>query len=178
MMTWGMKILQVFISFFKIGSIAFGGGYAMLPIIMSEVVGNRGWLSQQEFLNIVSISQVTPGPIAINSATYVGYKVSGILGSTAATIGVVSFSIFITTLLSTKLMQHRESPKLQMVFKTLNPMVLALIVSAGIGTAKYVRMEWGSLVIVAISIVWLSFVKGKSHWLMIACGALGFIFFR
>lgn len=177
-MAFIMKIALVFTSFLKIGSIAFGGGYAMLPVIMSEVVNHRAWLSQQEFLNIVSISQVTPGPIAINSATYVGYKVSGILGSAAATLGVVSFSVMATTLLSTKLMKHRESPKLQMIFKTLNPMVLALIVSAGIGTARYVKMEMGSAVIVAVSILWLSFVKGKSHWLMILCGGLGFIFFR
>ncbi len=85
------SILQLWLTFFKIGAIAFGGGYAMLPVIMSEVVTGQQWLSSQEFLNIVSISQVTPGPIAINSATYVGYKVAGVFGSLFATLGVVGF---------------------------------------------------------------------------------------
>lgn len=150
----------------------------MLPVIMNEVVTGRLWLSEQEFLNIVSISQVTPGPIAINSATYVGYKVGGVFGSAAATLGVVTFSVVATSLLSSRLLKHREAPWLKMIFKTLNPMVLALIVSAGVGTAKYVKMEYGSLVIGLIACVWLWKVKGKSHYLMILCGALGFIFFR
>lgn len=172
------SLAMLFLSFLKIGSIAFGGGYAMLPVIMNEVVTKNLWLSQQEFLNIVSISQVTPGPIAINSATYVGYMIAGVLGSAAATIGVVCFSVFSTTLLSTKLLRHRESPWLRQIFKTLNPMVLALIVSAGLGTAQYVKMEIGSVLIATLAVFWMIKVKSKSHYLMIICGFLGFIFFR
>ena len=172
------SILLLGLSFFKIGMIAFGGGYAMLPVIMNEVVNQNHWLSAQEFLNIVSISQVTPGPIAINSATYVGYKVAGIGGSVAATLGVVGFSVFATTILSTKLLKYRESPVLKSVFKTLSPLVLALIVSAGVGTAQFVQKSFGSLVIALIAAVWLWKVKGKSHWLMLICGGLGFVFFR
>lgn len=172
------NLMLVFLSFLKIGAIAFGGGYAMLPVIMTEVVTTNGWLSQQEFLNIVSISQVTPGPIAINSATYVGFKVASVFGSAAATLGVVGFSIFATGILSSKLEKHRNSPLLQSIFKTLNPIVLALIVSAGIGTAKYVKQSFGSLIIAAIACLWLWKIKGKSHWLMVLCGALGFFFFR
>lgn len=168
----------VFASFFKIGSIAFGGGYAMLPVIMAEVVTANSWLSQQEFLNIVSISQVTPGPIAINSATYVGYKVAGVGGSAMATLGVVGFSVIATTILSTKLLKYRDAPLLQSIFKTLNPLVLALIVSAGVGTARYVRPSIGSIVIGLTACLWLWKIKGKSHWLMVLCGALGLLFFR
>lgn len=168
----------VFISFFKIGAVAFGGGYAMLPVIMTEVVSTHGWLTQQEFLNIVSISQVTPGPIAINSATYVGYKVSGIFGSMAATIGVISFSVIATSILSTKLEKHRNAPVIQSIFKTLNPLVLALIASAGVGTAKYVRPSFGSVIIAVVACLWLWKIKGKSHWLMVLCGGLGLLFFR
>ncbi len=172
------NLILVFFSFLKIGAIAFGGGYAMLPVIMTEVVNVQSWLSQQEFLNIVSISQVTPGPIAINSATYVGFKTAGILGSVAATLGVVSFSVFATSILSSKLEKHRNAPLLQSIFKTLNPLVLALIVSAGIGTARYVKQSLGSVVIAAVACLWLWKIKGKSHWMMILCGALGFVFFR
>lgn len=172
------SILALWLSFLKIGAIAFGGGYAMLPVIMTEVVVNHTWLSNREFLNIVSISQVTPGPIAINSATYVGYKVAGFIGAMTATIGVVSFSVLATTILSTKLLKYREAPMLKMIFKTLNPLVLALIVSAGVGTARYVQPRFGSLVIAGTAAIWLWKVKGKSHWLMILCGGLGFVFFR
>lgn len=172
------SFFQLWLTFFKIGAIAFGGGYAMLPIIMTEVVTESHWLGSQEFLNIVSISQVTPGPIAINSATYVGYKVAGVLGSLSATLGVVSFSVIATTILSTKLLKYREAPMLKAIFKTLNPLVLALILSAGVGTAQYVQKSVGSLIIALVAALWLWKVKGKSHWLMILCGGLGFVFFR
>lgn len=173
-----MTIFTIWLSFLKIGSIAFGGGYAMIPVIMNEVVVVHQWLSQQEFLNIVSISQVTPGPIAVNAATYVGYKAAGFFGSVAATFGVASFSIVATSLLSSKLMKHRESPKLQAIFTTLNPIVLALIVSAGIGTGSYVKPFWGSALIVLIACAWLLRVKGKSHWLMMLSALVGLLLFR
>ena len=81
-------IIQLFISYLKIGFFGFGGGYAMLSLIHSEVVMNNGWLTNSEFADIVAISQMTPGPIAINSATYIGYEVAGIAGSVVATIAV------------------------------------------------------------------------------------------
>lgn len=171
-------VMLVWLSFLKVGSIAFGGGYAMIPVIMSEVVTTNQWLSQQEFLNIVSISQVTPGPIAVNAATYVGYKAAGIVGSAAATIGVATFSVLATSLLSTKLLKHRESPRLQAIFSTLNPVVLALIVSAGFGTGAYVKPELASGVLAAIAILWLWRIGGKSHWLMMLSAALGMLLFR
>lgn len=171
-------VYLVWLSFLKVGSIAFGGGYAMIPVIMSEVVTTHQWLTQQEFLNIVSISQVTPGPIAVNAATYVGYKAAGVLGSAAATFGVATFSIIATALLSTKLLKHRESPRLQAIFTTLNPIVLALIVSAGFGTGAYVKPEVASGVVAGIAVVWLWKVGGKSHWLMILSAVLGMVLFR
>lgn len=171
-------VMLVWLSFLKIGSIAFGGGYAMIPVIMSEVVTVHQWLSQQEFLNIVSISQVTPGPIAVNAATYVGYKAAGVLGSAAATFGVATFSIIATSLLSTKLLKHRESPRLQAIFTTLNPVVLALIVSAGFGTGAYVKTELASGLVAAIAVLWLWKVGGKSHWLMMLSAVMGMLLFR
>lgn len=173
-----INIVLVFLSFLKIGSIAFGGGYAMIPVIMNEVVTVHHWISQQEFLTIVVLSQVTPGPIATSAATYVGYRVAGLPGAIAAMVGVITFSVGATTLLSTKLLKHRESPKLQMVFATLNPIVLALIVSAGIGTGTYVKPVWQTGVIVGLTVLWLWRVKGQSHWLMLICAGLGFLLFR
>ncbi len=85
----GSALIDLFVSFFKVGAFAFGGGYAMIPLISREVVSTRGWLDMAEFIDVIAISQGTPGPIAINSATYIGFKVAGVLGSLMATFGVV-----------------------------------------------------------------------------------------
>ncbi|NLV89566.1 MAG: chromate transporter, partial [Tissierellia bacterium] len=83
------NLIKLFISFFKIGAFSFGGGYAMLPLIKEEIIDVHGWLTNTEFIDIIAISEMTPGPIAINSATFLGYKVAGVLGSVVATIAVV-----------------------------------------------------------------------------------------
>ena len=91
-----MNILfQLFFSFSKIGAFAFGGGYAMLPLIEHEIVINHHWITYNEFIDIIGISQMTPGPIAINASTFVGYKVGGVLGSITGTIGVVTISFIL-----------------------------------------------------------------------------------
>ena len=84
-----MLLVKLFVTFFKIGLFSFGGGYGMLSVIQGEVVTRYSWLTMSEFTDIVAISQITPGPIAINSATYVGYKICGFFGSLAATVSVV-----------------------------------------------------------------------------------------
>ena len=89
-----------FPNFFKIGLFSFGGGYAMLPLIQQEIVVNNNWLTLSEFIDVVAISQVTPGPIAINAATFVGYKMAGVLGSMAATLGVVTPSLLVVLTLT------------------------------------------------------------------------------
>ena len=92
------KLWQLFASFFKIGAFTFGGGYAMIPLIQKEAVEKRGWVTDDDILEIIAIAESTPGPIAINSATFVGYRTCGVLGSVCATLGVVlpSFGIILT----------------------------------------------------------------------------------
>ena len=89
------KVFQLFITFIKIGAFTFGGGYAMVPLIQRETVEKKKWINDDDILEIVAIAESTPGPIAVNSATFVGYKTAGVLGAAAATIGVVlpSFTI-------------------------------------------------------------------------------------
>ena len=89
------KALKLFTTFFKIGAFTFGGGYAMIPLIQHEVVDKNEWITDEDILEIVAIAESTPGPIAINSATFVGYRVCGVLGSIAATLGVVVPSFLI-----------------------------------------------------------------------------------
>ncbi len=113
-------LLQLLISFLKIGAFSFGGGYAALPLIQNEVVNIHQWISMTEFTNLVTISQMTPGPIAINTATFVGMKVSGVLGAIIATLGCVLPSCIIVTMLAWLYLKYRQLDTLQSVLKTLD----------------------------------------------------------
>lgn len=95
-----MLLLELFWSFFKIGLFTIGGGYASLPLIENEIVNAKAWITVQEYTDIITISQITPGPIAINSSTFVGTKVGGFIGAVIATLGVVAPSVIIALLLA------------------------------------------------------------------------------
>ncbi|MGL5902744.1 MAG: chromate transporter [Cetobacterium sp.] len=127
-----MIYFNLFITFFKIGLFSFGGGYAMLSMISQEVVIRNKWLTMGEFTNIVAISQVTPGPIAVNSATYIGYKASGnsILGSFMATSGVVLPSIIIMFILIKLIEKYKHLIWVENAFKGLRIVVVGLILGA------------------------------------------------
>ena len=104
-----MIYLQLFLSFFKIGLFSFGGGYAAMPLIQGQVVQGHGWLSMSEFTDLITISQMTPGPIAVNSATFVGIKIAGIPGALAATFGCILPSCILVTLLAKLYLKYREN---------------------------------------------------------------------
>lgn len=136
-----MLFLPLFYTFFKIGLFGFGGGYAMLSMIQGEVVNHYGWISASEFTDIVAVSQMTPGPIGINSATYVGYLASvgaghslwmGIAGSAMATTAVVLPSFLLMLGISRLLLRHKDSPLLESVFRILRPAVVGLLASAAL----------------------------------------------
>jgi chromate transporter len=121
---------QLFLTFFKIGLFSFGGGYAMLPLIQKEIVAANGWLTLSQFIDVVAISQVTPGPIAINAATFVGYKMGGVLGSLAATIGVVTPSLLVVLTLTLLFLKYNSLNQVQAAFTGIRPAVVALIAAA------------------------------------------------
>lgn len=128
-----MLYLQLFYTFFKIGLFGFGGGYAMLSMIQGEVVTQYGWLSSQEFTDIVAISQMTPGPIGINAATYVGYTASGnVWGSVIATFAVVLPSFILMLTISKFFLKYQKHPVVESVFKGLRPAVVGLLASAAL----------------------------------------------
>lgn len=128
-----MLYLQLFYTFFKIGLFGFGGGYAMLSMIQGEVVTQYGWLSSQEFTDIVAISQMTPGPIGINAATYVGYTASGnVRGSVIATFAVVLPSFILMLTISKFFLKYQKHPVVESVFKGLRPAVVGLLASAAL----------------------------------------------
>ena len=128
-----MLYLQLFYTFFKIGLFGFGGGYAMLSMIQGEVVTRHGWLTSQEFTDIVAISQMTPGPIGINSATYVGFTATGsVWGSIIATLAVVLPSFILMLAISKIFLKYQKHPVVEAVFSGLRPAVVGLLASAAL----------------------------------------------
>lgn len=132
-----MIYLQLFLSFLKIGAFSFGGGYAAMPMIQQQVVDAYHWLSVSEFGDLVTISQMTPGPIAINAATFVGIRVVGWQGALCATMGCVFPACVIVTVIAYFYVKYRHMEGLQMVLNTLRPAVIALILTSGITILTY-----------------------------------------
>ena len=127
--TWANARL-LFVTFFKIGAFTFGGGYAMIPLIQREVTERRRWLETQDILDIVAIAESTPGPIAVNSATFVGYRVCGVFGAFCATLGVVLPSFLVIYAVSFVLRQFSELAVVQYAFNGIRAGVLALLLKA------------------------------------------------
>lgn len=125
-------LLQLFVSYLKIGFFGFGGGYAMLSLIHSEVVVRNGWLTNGEFSDIVAVSQMTPGPIAINSATYIGYEVAGVLGSVVATVAVCLPALTIMMLITRFFLRLRDNRYVKGVVMGMRPVVVGMIASAAL----------------------------------------------
>ncbi len=124
------KILNLFLIFMKIGAFTFGGGYAMIPMIQREVVDNKKWISADTILEIVAIAETTPGPIAINAATFVGYKIKGVKGAIAATLGVVLPSFVIITVIALIYTSFAGNKYVERAFWGIRIGVLALLVKA------------------------------------------------
>lgn len=122
------KVLQLFLSFLRIGAFTFGGGYAMIPLIQREVTEKKKWITDEDILDIVAIAESTPGPIAINSATFVGYKVAGVWGAAASTFGVVLPSFVIISVLTFVLEAFKANVYVQYAFYGIRAGVLALVI--------------------------------------------------
>ncbi|MBQ2958713.1 MAG: chromate transporter [Alistipes sp.] len=153
-------LLQLVWSYLKIGFFGFGGGYAMLSLIHSEVVVRNEWLTNGEFSDIIAISQMTPGPIALNSATYIGYEVAGVLGSVVATTAVCIPALTLMMLLTRFFLKLHNNRYVQSVVLAMRPVVVGMIMSAAL------------LLIFPHSDDGRSFIDGWS-WLIFALALLG-----
>ena len=153
MKTSVQKLLQVFLAFFKIGAFTFGGGLAMIPLIQKEAVENHGWVSDDDILEIVAIAESTPGPIALNAATFVGYRAAGILGSAAATFGVVLPSFVIILLISYVLRQFQQLPAVQYAFWGIRAGVVAMLIKSLWTMFKKSPKGWPAYVAMAAAFV-------------------------
>ncbi len=132
-----MNILaELFLSYFKVGSITFGGGYAMIPILEREIVKKKNWVTEEELLDYYAISQCTPGVIAVNAATFVGYKMKGVIGAIVATLGVITPSIIIITIIANMIKAFQDNPYVSSAFKGISIAVCALVFTTVIGLVK------------------------------------------
>ena len=178
-----MIYLQLFLSFLQIGLFSFGGGYAAMPLIQGQVVTAHGWLSMSEFTDLITISQMTPGPIAINSATFVGIKIAGVPGALAATIGCILPSCVIVTLIAWLYLKYRNMDTLQSILSSLRPAVVAMIASAGVSilisafwgssaSVSFADTRWSLVLIFAVCVLLLRKFKMNPIWVMILAGVM------
>ena len=173
-----MTYLNLFFVFFKVGLFSFGGGYAILPLMQHEVVDVNKWISFKEFMDIVAVSQITPGPISINLATHVGYRTGGTLGSTIATTSVVLPSIIIVSLIVIFLKRFSKLPVVQRIFKSLRVTIVGLILAAGI--ALFVKenfIDYKSYIIFTSVLIGGLVFKIGSITLIILSGVAGAILY-
>ncbi len=146
------KLLILFLTFLKVGALTFGGGYAMIPIIQEEVTKKRKWISDMEILDILAISETTPGPIAVNTATYVGYKVGGVLGSIFATLGLMVPSFAIILLISYFYKDFMQIQVIQAAFKGLKVGVILLLINAVLKLRKGVKVNLIGIILFVLAL--------------------------
>ncbi|MBQ6947803.1 MAG: chromate transporter [Clostridia bacterium] len=166
---------RLFWIFFKIGAFTFGGGYAMIPLIQKEVVENNKWITDDDILDIIAIAESTPGPIAINSATFVGYKIAGFWGSAAATFGVVLPSFVIILAISFILNQFQNLKAVKYAFFGIRAGVLALLIKAL--WSMYTKCPKGVLayILMAAAFIAVAVFDIGVLWVILGCAACGII---
>ena len=155
--------IELFLAFLQIGAFSFGGGYAAMPLIQEQVVGKYGWLSLSDFTDLVTISQMTPGPIAVNAATFVGENIAGIPGAIVATFGCILPSCIFVTILAHFYLKYRKMAMLQGILGSLRPAVVAMIFSAGLLILIPALFESG-----AVSFIAENFNVRMAIWFAIA----------
>ncbi len=165
------ELLTMFGSFFKIGLFTFGGGYAMVPIIQREVIDRRGWIDRDEFVELLTLAQSAPGPIALNTSVFVGYKMRGYAGALAALLGVVVPAFTVILIVAIYFAQFRENVYVNAAFKGMRPAVVALIVSPIVSLSRGMG-AWKYALAAAVALfVWWSGVS--PIWLIIVAAGVG-----
>lgn len=146
---------RLFWSFFKMGPVTFGGGYAMIPVFHQEVVEKRRWLEEEEVTDLFAIAQSTPGAVGVNASVFVGYRIAGVSGALAALLGVLLPTFLIVLALSVAFLAVRDQPKIKAAFLGIRPAVVALIVYAGIRVGRTSVKDVATLLMAAGALVLL-----------------------
>ena len=168
------KILsQLFLTFFRIGAFTFGGGYAMIPLIQREVADEKQWISREDILDVVAIAESTPGPIAINAATFIGRKVGGVRGAALATLGVVLPSFVIIVLISLALQQFQQLRAVRYAFFGIRAGVLALLVKALVSMYRQCPKSLTAYLLMAAAFAGAALLKISAPVVIACCAVLG-----
>ena len=166
---------DLFFTFLKIGAFTFGGGYAMIPLIRREIVEERKWLDDRQMLDIVAIAESTPGPLAVNAATFVGSRTNGVRGALAATSGVVLPSFILIVLISRLLMQVENVKVVQYAFMGIRAGVLVLIAQAFLSLFKQTKKDGFSYILMAGVFLSVLVWNANTMIVLLVCGFLGII---
>jgi chromate transporter len=170
------KLREVFCSFFKIGAFTFGGGYAMMPIMQKEVVDKKHWATDDDILKLLVISESTPGVLAVNAATFIGYKVAGFWGSTLATIGVVIPSFIVIAIVSNVLEQFETNPVIQLIFLGVRAGVAVLILNAALKLSKKLKKNLFTFAIIIAAFLIALFTNIDIILVLITGAILGIVY--
>lgn len=141
------KYLEMFLCFFRIGAFTIGGGYAMLPLIEKEIVDKKKWIERQEYLDMIALAQSSPGPVAVNTSVFVGYKIAGIPGVIATTLGSVLPSFLIILIIASIFVGIKDSLIVERIFKGIRPAVVALIAAPVIRMGKSAKINRKTIII-------------------------------
>lgn len=172
------KSLSLFKTFFKIGLFTFGGGYAMISLIQKEVVDKKKWITSKEMSDIITIGESTPGPIAVNVATFVGYKTNKVIGACCATLGVILPSFLIIFLLFNVLQLLQDNVIFQNAFLGIRACVVALIIKALWSMYKECPKNLFSSLLIILSLLLVTFIDLNTIYVIILCGIVGYLYFN
>ena len=169
------ELFDLFWTFCKIGSLTFGGGYEMLPLIQREVVENKKWSTEKEILDYYAVGQCTPGVIAVNTATFIGFKLRGIVGGIIATLGVIFPSLIIILIIASFLQNFADMAIVQSAFAGIRVAVVALIITTVIKLLKSSIKDYLGVIIAIIAFIISAFIGLSPVYVVIAAGLTGFI---
>lgn len=169
------KYLDLFCTFFKIGAFTFGGGYAMIPIIQRDIAQKKKWITEEELLDIIAVGESTPGPISVNTATFVGYQTAGVLGAFFATLGLVLPSFIIILLISLLLKEFSQLKAVQYAYSGIRAGVVALLVKAVISMGKKCPKNAFSIGIVIGAFALCAFTDISAIIIIIGCALCGIL---
>ncbi len=172
-----MTMLSLFVTFVGIGAVAFGGGYAMLPLFERMIVDTHGWLTMTEFLDMLAIAQVTPGPISINSATFIGFQINSVIGAAIATTGLVLVPVILVSLISTNAERFKKSTFAQGIFVGLRPAFVGLIFASVYSVAFDAYVDVYSVLLFIVLFVLLKVFKMHPIFVIFISAIAGYIIY-
>ena len=172
------EIINLFLAFAKIGAVTFGGGYAMLPILQRDIVKKHGWATDEELMDYFAIGQCTPGIIAVNTATFIGYKQKGVLGGIFATLGVIFPSIVIMSVIAAFITNYADLPVVRYAFNGIRVCVCILILNAVLKLSKSSLVDKWTSGIFAVVFILSMFFNISAAILVLAAGLAGYIIKR